>query len=402
MQPHSCDLSAGVRVDDTASRITFHLRRPDPDFLAKLSSHLFAIPPGVRPGAVHRPVPATGPYMISGYDERGRLKRITLVRNPYFRQWSFAAKPDGYPDVIRWRKVTGSRKRIHDVVSGRADLVSLLGDFSSRQILSLARSHASLVHSTASPGTFYEWLNTHRPPFDHLLARRALNLAVDRRVMVRRAGGAMAAVLSCQVLPPNYLSYVRYCPYTSRPSPTGSYHGPDLLAARRLVAASGTAGVPVTLWSDGVSPHLALDRYLATVLRSIGYPTRLHVDTAREQRTSDQLGLRWWSPDFPSSSNFWEPLLSCGADPQSMRAGYNEGGFCDPAIDRTARRARQAQTVDPAFARRRWSEVDHALTDDAPWVPGPVTRYFTVRSPRLGNYQASPVYGQLPDRMWVR
>jgi YVTN family beta-propeller protein len=402
LHPHRCDLSSGVRVDDTAFRITFHLRRPDPDFLSKLSSHVFAIPPGVRPGAVHRPVPATGPYMISGYNERGRLKRITLVRNRYFRQWSFAAKPDGYPDVIRWRKVIGSRKRIHDVVAGRADLVSLLADFSPRQITSLARNHASLVHSTDSPGTYFAWLNTHKAPFNHVQARRALNFAVDRRAMVRVAGGAMTGELSCQILPRNYPSYVRYCPYTSRPSSSGGYQGPDLPAARRLVAASGTEGVHITLWSDAISPFLALDRYVASVLRSIGYPTRLRVDTSRERRVTDQLGMSWWSPDFPSPSNFWEPLLSCSSDPRSDPAGYNEGGFCDPAIDRTARRALRAQTVDPALARRRWSEVDHALTDEAPWVPGPVTRYFTVTSPRLGNFQTSPVYGQLPDRMWVR
>ena len=43
-------------------------------------------------------LPGTGPYKISRYQPGASL---TLVRNPYFRQWSYAAQPAGYPDVIR-------------------------------------------------------------------------------------------------------------------------------------------------------------------------------------------------------------------------------------------------------------------------------------------------------------
>ena len=47
-----------------------------------------------------RPVPSTGPYMIESYVP-GRA--LTLVRNPYFRVWSRAARPDGFPDEIQFR-----------------------------------------------------------------------------------------------------------------------------------------------------------------------------------------------------------------------------------------------------------------------------------------------------------
>ncbi len=106
MHPHSCDLSAGVRVDDTASRITFHLRRPDPDFLAKLSSHLFAIPPGVRPGAVHRPVPATGPYSV-----RPRCQDVT-VRDLPTRGLVRGARLAAVPASFVGRRVVGLGRRV--------------------------------------------------------------------------------------------------------------------------------------------------------------------------------------------------------------------------------------------------------------------------------------------------
>ena len=52
-------------------------------------------------------LPGTGPYMISHY---GPKSSLTLVRNPYFRQWSYAAQPAGYPDVIRFEQVSLYKK----------------------------------------------------------------------------------------------------------------------------------------------------------------------------------------------------------------------------------------------------------------------------------------------------
>ena len=54
-------------------------------------------------------------------------------------------------------------------------------------------------------------------------------------------------------MPPALAGYRRYCPYTRDPSASGTWHGPDLAPARKLVAASGTAGMRVTVW-DTVTP----------------------------------------------------------------------------------------------------------------------------------------------------
>src|SRR5262249_24104463 len=91
----SCDLSAGIVTNDTAATVTFHLSQPAPDFLYKLALLLVAPAPSGAPGHVIRGapfLPGTGPYMISRFQPN---KSLTLVRNPYFRQWSFAAQPAG-------------------------------------------------------------------------------------------------------------------------------------------------------------------------------------------------------------------------------------------------------------------------------------------------------------------
>ena len=91
--PRRCDLSAGIITNDAAGTVTFHLGHADPDFLYKLAL-LLAVPapPGAPDHAIYRApfLPGTGPYKISQYRPNASL---TLVRNPYFRQWSYAAQP---------------------------------------------------------------------------------------------------------------------------------------------------------------------------------------------------------------------------------------------------------------------------------------------------------------------
>ena len=99
-----CDLKDGVNVDDTAGTVSFHLRAPDPYFLDDLTLFDYAIPQtNSWANELPTPPPGTGPYKIVDYVKG---KSLTLVRNPYFHQWSFAAQPDGFPDVITWRPAT--------------------------------------------------------------------------------------------------------------------------------------------------------------------------------------------------------------------------------------------------------------------------------------------------------
>ena len=106
LHPRRCDLHAGIVTNDAAGTITFRLGQADPDFLYKLALVLAAPAPSGAPGHLidRAPfLPGTGPYMISQYRPDSSL---TLVRNPHFRQWSYAAQPAGYPNVIRFEQMT--------------------------------------------------------------------------------------------------------------------------------------------------------------------------------------------------------------------------------------------------------------------------------------------------------
>ena len=100
-RPATCQLTKGIVTDPAANTVTFHLTRPDPEFLGKLAiANAFVLPAGTPASDVGTsPVPATGPYMIQEFVPK---QRLVLVRNPRFREWSRAAQPDGYPDRIEW------------------------------------------------------------------------------------------------------------------------------------------------------------------------------------------------------------------------------------------------------------------------------------------------------------
>src|SRR6188472_3672037 len=266
--PKRCDLSRGIVADDGARTVTFHLTGPDPNFLYKLAFPSAYVLPGGTPRrpAGTRPLPATGPYMIATYSPRRLLR---FVRNPFFREWSQAAQPDGYPDRIEIRIGGTADEAIRDVVDGKADVVRLAQPWTPSQLSKLELQHASQIHSDPRWNLQALFLNPLVPPFNRLDARRAVNLAVDRAAAASAWGGRNVADPTCQLLPPNFPGYRPYCPYTAGSTKNGTWTAPDLARAKTLVARSRTRGMKVTVWAW--SQAKGFNQGAVKVLRSLGY-----------------------------------------------------------------------------------------------------------------------------------
>ena len=232
-----CDLSRGVRSDDSGGTVSFRLRRPDPDFLFKFTSQAFTapVPAGTPPHDVGTTaVPATGPYRIVRSDRQ----EVRFERNPFFHEWSYAAQPDGNPDAIVWRFVPSTENAIAQVEKGHADW--LFGLLPPAALHRLQIERPAQLHT--NPTLAVDAVNMHpKPPFDDIRVRRALSYAIDRRVIVRLYGGPAVATPHCQTLLPGLLGFERYCPYTLHPRRDGRWTAPNLALARRLVAASAPA-----------------------------------------------------------------------------------------------------------------------------------------------------------------
>jgi len=401
--PTSCDLSAGIVADEPAT-VTFHLVAPDPEFLHKLALPFASVVPGTTP--LHntgRPLPATGPYVIATYRSKRQLR---LVRNVHFHEWSQAAQPDGYPDEIVVENGRAPDEAVGDVVAGRADVFSTshsLTPISEKQLAVLRTQHASHVHSNPRPATVALFLNTRVPPFDRLDVRRALNFAADRAEAVGAAGGADNAQATCQILPPNFPGYRPYCPYTAGSARTSSWKGPDRAKARALVAASGTYGMKVTVWSWADFPEIGT--YAVKLLKSLGYrvsikvrPQRTYWPSVFDPRTKAQIGTVAWATDYPTPAGFFNPVLTC----PSFLGNANPAQFCEPRIDRQIADTLGEQSTNPDAARGLWERVDRQTVDLAPWVPLVTPKTVDVLSARVGNYQYGIHLGMLVDQLWVR
>jgi len=395
--PRRCNLSRGIATDERTRTVTFHLRAPDPDFLYKLAlPPAFAVPPETRAKDVGRSsLPATGPYM------RARTGRssVTFVRNPYFHEWSKAAQPAGYADRIIVAVTTSARRAVREVERGNSD-VALLGVPPDLQH-EVQTQYASQAHVNPLARVTYLFMNTRVPPFDDVRVRRAVNFAVDRAAAARASAGFVGAEPTCQILPPDFRGYQRYCPYTLHPG-ANEWSAPDLSRARRLVAASGTRGALVTMWEP--ERHRGEARLATALLRSLGYRTRtkrVSDDVYYNPSTGPlnpnrraQAGLSAWTADLPAASNYFGVLFSCRAP--------NFPHFCDRRIEKQIGRALALQSSDSYRANRLWARIDRAVVDEAPVAPLYTLKEVDITSRRVGNFQYNPQWGVLFGQLWLR
>jgi YVTN family beta-propeller protein len=396
--PRSCDLGRGIVTDDRTGTIVFRLTQPSGNFLRTLT-WVTPIPRGTPgPDTGSRPVPSTGPYKIQSYVP-GRA--LMLVRNPYFRVWSRTARPDGFPDTIEFR-LDQSNGGVPGVEQGRTDIASAplerpedvktLEDFRAR--------FASRVHVQRPQATVLLFLNTTSPPFDDVRVRRAVNFAVDRAAIAGSYGVGLAQP-TCQPRPPDTVGFARYCPYTAAASRTGEWKAPDLPRARRLIAASGTKGMHVTVWTypgfweqaaRGAVQALEALGYRATIRRAEGLDAYFS-KVVDGKRQGVQAGMIGWY-DVPRSASSLLGAFRCSPPDLSF--------FCDRRVDARIAQAFELDGTDPDAAVQRWAEIERDVVDLAPWVSLFTPSHAHVLSARVGNYQNNPEFGVLLDQLWVR
>jgi YVTN family beta-propeller protein len=395
-----CNLAAGIVANDLDRTITFHLSAPDPYFLYKLASTFAApVPTGTSlREAARRPLPATGPYRIASVTDDS----VRLARNPYFREWSEAAQPDGFPDEIVLKAVS-TRRGIALVERGKADLIS---NFPPEPFAVAPKFHPQIKEHPLA-GAAYLVLDPGRPPFDDPRARRALNFALDRNKVAQFATAGSQP--TCQVLPPNFPGFRRYCPYTLDVRADGAWRAPDWAKATRLVTASGTAGASVKLWVDRDFAGPRVGHYLKRLLERLGYRAKLRESfkgTPRNyflalergvmsHRRGPQVAYGAWVPDYPAASSVIRELFSC-------RSKFNYSRYCDPALERRISRAAKLEQTDRVGANRLWAGLDREITDTALWVPLLNGYQADLISKRVRNYQYNPQSGALLSQLWVR
>jgi peptide/nickel transport system substrate-binding protein len=255
------------------------------------------------------------------------------------------------------------------------------------------------------------WFNTRLAPFDDVRVRQAVNYAVDHDRLAQLAGAPAIAQAGCQMLPPNLDGYRPFCPFTRNPDAAGTYNGPDLAKARRLVAASGTRGQKVTVWFYNIGIGRRNSAYLVSVLRSLGYraTSRLLAQPGPLWRPNRQAGAGGIGSMFPSANNALSSNFTCRSYVRDPELNGNYAEFCNRRIDAEIAHAGTVQITDPIAASHLWARIERELTEQAPWL---VTRQQVAAdllSRRTHNYTPCWVSfvlagrtGACLDQLWVR
>ncbi len=406
----TCDLSKGIVADDAAGTVAFHLSQPDPEFLDKLAlPYAFAVPPSAPNKDVGTsPLPGTGPYEFVQYTPNQQMR---LVRNPYFKPWSVAAQPPGYPNQMLIKFGLSLEADVTQVENNQADGILSTTGLPTDRLNEISTRFASQTHVDPVPAIFYMALNTRVAPFNDVHVRQALNYATDRNAAVKVVGGPRLAVPSCQILPPNFPGYQPYCPYTANPAVggRGAWTGPDVAKAKQLISASHTQGMKVTIVNPNVPLGQATGLYFVSLLNQLGYKATLKQlapavqdPLVKNSRNKVQMSFQVWYLDYPAASDFLNVLMGCGSFHPNSDANQNVAEFCDSKIQSDMNRALAAQLTNPNAADQLWAQVDREVTDQAPEIVMFNPKVVNFVSHRVGNFVANPQWQWLIDQSWVQ
>jgi peptide/nickel transport system substrate-binding protein len=158
-------------------QVTFHLKRPQPAFLALLASGFSPIYPCHVPAREMRSQPiGTGPFRFGEFKPNEYIK---VIRNPDY--WK-PGRP--YLDGIEYTIIKNTSTAILAFAAGKFDMTfpytitqPLLNDVKSRM------PHASCEMSAL--GLYRSLIvNREKPPFDNADLRRAMALSLDRKAFI--------------------------------------------------------------------------------------------------------------------------------------------------------------------------------------------------------------------------
>jgi ABC-type transport system substrate-binding protein len=321
-----------------------------------------AEPLGIFPKLLAMPVAAVVPEKVPGnFGERpvgtGPWRLVEWKHDDYLlfakneKYWGGAPKADS----LRARIIGEPSTSVAEFESGNVDV--LLIPAGETQQWEDDESRRDMLMSVPALQLVYIGINVTRGPLRDARVRQAINLALNRDLIVKRLVSGRGR-LAAGVIPPSLGGAD-----TSRaPYPY------DVARAKQLLAAAGYAnGVDVELWVGSNPVYGRIAETAQAYLRQAGIRTKIvqrESAAAREAARNGQTDmiLKDWYADYPDAENFLYPLLHSA----NKGVGGNVSFFQNPQFDAIVSQARR----EPDEGRRNelYRQADSLAFVEAPMV----------------------------------
>jgi peptide/nickel transport system substrate-binding protein len=338
--------------DDT---VTFHLKRPQPAFIALLASGYSPVYPcHVRAQDMRQHPIGTGPFKFVSYKPNEAIK---LVRNEQY--WK-EERP--YLDGIEWTIIPNRSTAILGFVARKFDLtfpfgltVPLMKDIQKQA----PQSHCELRPANQSTNLI---VNRDAPPFDDPKIRRAMALALDRKSFIQilaeghgDIGGAMQPPpegvwgMPTEILRtlPGYGPDIGKNREEARKLMQEAAYGPDKrLAVKVSVRNTPPFRDPAVILIDQLR-EIYIDGELEIVESATWFP--------KVYRKDYKIGLNLTGAGVDDPDAQFYENYACGSD-------RNYTGYCNPQIEKLF----DQQSIERDQERRRSLvfEIDKKLQED--------------------------------------
>ena len=331
-------------VDPQTVRV--HLTRPSGAFLSRIAGTYQAIlPPEAVQGPAFKAI-GTGPFQLTEWktNERVELKR--------FDGYWEAGLP--YLDAVTLKPVPDGTVRLTALKTGDAAFVQLI-PLESLAELQAAPSKDYVVRAVKGGGGFSAiLLNSRKPPFNDVRARRAVALAVDKKEVVLGVWRGFAQPIN-EWMPPGTPWFFAVPDRKA-----------DVEQAKKLLAEAGIArGTKLTHTVGQTANLLPAAQVLQAQL------TRIGIDLQLEVLDWPAYIKRQRAMDFTSTNTNFFPKV----DPDDAyyryfhsKGGANElsGGYANPAADKLLEEGEA--TVDTGKRAEAYRRLVQLLDDEVPVV----------------------------------
>lgn len=336
---------AGLQVvNDSTIRIT--LTEPFAIFPKMLAMPATAIVPKVTPPNFGEHPIGTGPWKFVAWHHDDYL---LFARNTQYH--------DGAPlaDSLEARIIPELSTAEAEFQAGNVDVFEVPAQESpSWQANEETRP---LLQSAPSLRLIYGAINTTRGPLRDVRVRQAINLAVDRGMILRRLMGGRGT-LAAGVIPPSLDGF----------NPSLAAYPYDTTRARALLREAGYPdGIDIELWTSQSEQFPRIAQTIQAYLGQVGIRVKIVQRDASSMREAARNGktdiaLKDWYADYPDAENFLYPLLHSA----NRGVGGNVSFFSDAAFDSVVSKARREPDDQKRFVLYR--EADSLAHEQAPML----------------------------------